>query len=32
VGDLDYREIIEGHLRRLARVRAEFQAMDQNTY
>lgn len=32
VGDLDYREIIEGHLRRLARVRAEFQAMDQTTY
>ena len=31
-GDLDYRRIIDGHLRRLARVRAEFQAMDQNTY
>ncbi len=28
-GDLDYREIIDGHLRRLARVRAEFQAMDR---
>jgi hypothetical protein len=32
VGDLDYREIIEGHLRRLGRVRAEFQAMDSTTY
>jgi len=32
VGDLDYRRIIEGHLRRLAQVRADFQAMDQNTY
>jgi hypothetical protein len=31
-GDLDYREIIDGHLRRLARVRAEFQAMDDSTY
>jgi hypothetical protein len=32
IGDLDYREIIDGHLRRLARVRAEFQAMDSSTY
>jgi hypothetical protein len=31
-GELDYRQIIEGHLRRLARVRAEFQAMDSSTY
>jgi len=31
-GELDYRQIIEGHLGRLARVRAEFQAMDENTY
>jgi len=31
-GELDYRQIIDGHLRRLAQVRAEFQAMDQNTY
>ena len=31
-GDLDYRRIINGHLRRLARVRAEFQAMDSSTY
>jgi hypothetical protein len=32
VGDLDYQQIVEGHLRRLARVRAEFQAMDSSTY
>jgi len=31
-GELDYRQIIDGHLRRLAQVRAEFQAMDHNTY
>ncbi len=31
-GELDYRQIIDGHLRRLARVRAEFQAMDSSTY
>jgi hypothetical protein len=31
-GELDYRQIIDGHLRRLARVRAGFQAMDENTY
>ncbi len=32
VGDLDYQRIIEDHLRRLERVRADFEAMDQNTY
>lgn len=32
VGDLDYQEIISGHLGRLERVRREFQAMDGNTY
>jgi len=32
VGDLDYQEIISGHLGRLERVRSEFQAMDENTY
>jgi hypothetical protein len=32
VGDLDYQEIISGHLGRLERVRREFQAMDENTY
>jgi hypothetical protein len=31
-GELDYGQIIDGHLRRLARVRAEFQAMDSSTY
>ena len=31
-GDLDYQEIINGHLSRLERVRRTFQAMDQNTY
>ena len=31
-GDLDYQEIITGHLSRLERVRRTFQAMDQNTY
>jgi hypothetical protein len=31
-GELDYRQIIDGHLLRLARVRAEFQAMDSTTY
>ena len=32
VGDLDYQEIISGHLGRLERVRREFQAMDETTY
>jgi hypothetical protein len=31
-GDLDYREIIDEQLARLARVRATFEAMDENTY
>lgn len=31
-GDLDYQEIITGHLSRLEGVRRTFQAMDQNTY
>lgn len=31
-GDLDYQEIIAGHLSRLERVRRAFQAMDANTY
>ena len=31
-GDLDYQEIINGHLSRLERLRRTFQAMDQNTY
>ncbi|MBA7677358.1 hypothetical protein ES703_85615 [subsurface metagenome] len=31
-GDLDYREIIAGHLRRLKKVRQDFQRMDKNTY
>ena len=31
-GELDYRQIIDGHLQRLARVRSEFQAMDSSTY
>lgn len=30
--DLDYQEIIDNQLARLAKVRAAFQAMDQNTY
>jgi hypothetical protein len=30
--DLDYQEIIDNQLARLAKVRATFQAMDQNTY
>lgn len=32
VGELDYQEIISGHLARLERVRGQFQAMDENTY
>lgn len=32
VGELDYQEIITGHLARLERVRGQFQAMDENTY
>jgi len=31
-GDLDYQEIITGHLSRVERVRRTFQAMDENTY
>ncbi len=31
-GDLDYQEIIIGHLSRVEQVRRTFQAMDQNTY
>ena len=31
-GDLDYQEIVTGHLSRLEGVRRTFQAMDQNTY
>jgi len=31
-GDLDYGDIISGHLQRLQRVRGQFQAMDENTY
>jgi hypothetical protein len=31
-GDLDYQEIIAGHLSRVERVRRAFQAMDANTY
>ena len=31
-GDLDYGEIIGGHLDRLERVRRQFQSMDENTY
>ncbi len=31
-GDLDYQEIITGHLSRVEQVRRTFQAMDQNTY
>jgi len=31
-GELDYREIIGDDLRRLGRVREEFQAMDESTY
>jgi hypothetical protein len=31
-GDLDYQEIITGHLSRVQRVRRTFQAMDENTY
>jgi hypothetical protein len=31
-GDLDYREIIDEQLARLAKVRAAFEAMDENTY
>jgi glutamate synthase domain-containing protein 2 len=31
-GDLDYDAIIDRHLERLQRVRAEFEAMDENTY
>jgi hypothetical protein len=32
VGDLDYQEIITGHLARLERIRRELQAMDAQTY
>jgi hypothetical protein len=32
IGDLDYREIIDGHLARMERVRRAFQAMDDKTY
>jgi len=31
-GDLDYGRIIDAHLRRLQRVRREFESMDENTY
>lgn len=31
-GDLDYAEILAGDLERLARVRAEFEAMNESTY
>jgi hypothetical protein len=31
-GDLDYRDIIDTQLTRVAKVRAEFQAMDSHTY
>jgi hypothetical protein len=31
-GDLDYRDIIDTQLARVARVRSEFQAMDSHTY
>lgn len=31
-GDLDYQEIITGHLSRVERVRRTFQGMDENTY
>lgn len=31
-GDLDYREIIEHHLERLAEVRQAFEQMDESTY
>ena len=31
-GDLDYREIIDEQLARLAKVRATFEAMDEKTY
>jgi hypothetical protein len=31
-GDLDYREIIDEQLARLAKVRAAFEAMDEKTY
>jgi hypothetical protein len=32
IGDLDYREITDGHLARMERVRRAFQAMDDKTY
>lgn len=32
MGELDYRDIIEAHLSRLARVRDDFEAMDYETY
>ncbi|MCG8452390.1 MAG: hypothetical protein MI717_04315 [Spirochaetales bacterium] len=32
MGELDYRDIIETHLERLAQVRQDFQAMDYDTY
>jgi hypothetical protein len=31
-GDLDYGRIIDSHLRRLAGVRRQFEAMDESTY
>jgi len=31
-GDLDYKDIIESHLKRLRRVRRTFENMDENTY
>jgi len=31
-GELDYKRIIDGHIARVRRVRAEFEAMDENTY
>ncbi len=31
-GDLDYQQIIDRQIARVAKVRAQFQAMDQNTY
>jgi hypothetical protein len=32
MGELDYRDIIEGHLSRLEQVRSEFESMDYETY
>jgi hypothetical protein len=31
-GDLDYREILDENLAHLAKVRADFEKMDANTY